>query len=141
MKTLQKTLLTILGLFSLLTVHAQTNTARWTRNENTRFLRPQFTAFAAVETGKTVSLNWATSAEKNSSHFIVERSLDGVDFDSVGAVTALGRFDLPTSYEFIDLQPAADSKYYRVLIVDLDGTQSYGRVYKVAPPKELSALR
>jgi hypothetical protein len=139
MKTLQQTLLTILGLFSLLTVHAQSSTARWTRNENT--LRPQFTAFTAVETSKTVSLNWATSAEKNSSHFIVERSRDGVQFDSIGAVTALGRFELPTSYEFIDLEPVAGSKYYRVLIVELDGRQSYGQVYKAAPIKELSALR
>ena len=136
MKTLHQSLLTLLGLLSLLTTDAQTAAARWTRNENTSLLRPQLTAFTAVETGNTVSLNWATSAEKNSSYFIVESSRDGIKFDSVGAVTALGRFDLPTSYEFTDLQPVVASKFYRLRIVDLDGTQENWKVFKVAPSKE-----
>ena len=138
MKTLLLSLLTIPGLFSLMTATTQTGTARL--NENTT-LRPQLTAFSAVETSKTVSLNWATSSEKNSSHFIVERSGNGLQFDSVGAVTALGRFDLPTSYEFSDLQPVDGSKYYRLRIVNLDGTQNYWSVVKAEPLKVLSASR
>ena len=121
-----------------MTANTQTGTARL--NENTT-LRPQLTAFSAVETSKTVSLNWATSSEKNSSHFIVERSGNGIQFDSVGAVTALGRFDLPTSYEFSDLQPVDGSKYYRLQIVNLDGTRNYWNIVKAEPLKVLSASR
>ena len=134
-------MLTFLAIFCLLNAHAQSGNARWTRNSGTPDLRPQLTAFTAVETSKTVSLNWSTSSEKSSSYFIVERSRDGVQFDSVGAVTALGRFDLPTAYEFVDLMPVAHSKYYRLRIVELDGTQDYWKVYKVASVRELSESR
>jgi hypothetical protein len=133
--------LTVLSICCLLAANAQNGTARWTRIENVPVLRPQLTAFRAIETSKTISLNWSTSSEKNSSYFIVERSRNGVAFDSVGAVTALGRFDLPTSYEFIDLQPLAGNRYYRLRIVELDGTQVYGKVYKVTSGKEISEPR
>jgi hypothetical protein len=133
--------LTVLSICCLLAGNAQNGTARWTRNSGTPDLRPQLKSFTAVETSKTVSLNWSTSSEKNSSHFIVERSRDGLQFDSVGAVTALGRFDLPTTYEFVDLTPVAGCKYYRVRIVDLDGTEEYGKAYKVASVQEMAISR
>ena len=50
-------------------------------------------------------LSWATASEKNSSHFMVERSIDGWSaFRAVGRVAAHGSSSSPQAYQLRDKQ-------------------------------------
>lgn len=76
-----------------------------------------------------VQLNWATGSEKDSDHFIVERSSDGLShFQPIGAVDAVGNSLRRTDYGFRDEQPEQGVNYYRLRQVDSDGTTTLSNV-------------
>ncbi|TAF94075.1 MAG: hypothetical protein EAZ47_04805 [Bacteroidetes bacterium] len=71
-------------------------------------------------------LQWQVANETNFSHYTVEKSINGTQFSSVGAVKATGA----TSYEFNDASLKA-SQYYRLKLVDKDGSFRYSSVVLV----------
>ena len=74
--------------------------------------------------GKDVRLNWRTAAEINTSHFIVERSFDGVNFSLIPAgsrVGAAGNSNAQRNYYGDDLNVTNEIVYYRVKLYDKDG--------------------
>ncbi|RYY55080.1 MAG: T9SS type A sorting domain-containing protein [Chitinophagaceae bacterium] len=68
-----------------------------------------------------VLLTWETSSEDNNSHFEVERSTDGRNYQSVGRVEGKGSRDLGANYSFTDQLPGSEITYYRLKQFDLDG--------------------
>ena len=78
-----------------------------------------------------VHLNWQTSQEINTSHFIIERSLDGNIFSSIGRVSASGNSSASISYSFADLQPIQGKNFYRLKMVDQDGKFTYSNVIAI----------
>ena len=80
---------------------------------------------------KVVDLSWTTSTEHNNSHFVVERSANGIDFTAIGSVAAMGERTIPTNYRFTDQDPIKGLNYYRVHQVDHDGTQDPSNVVDV----------
>ncbi|MFT3912151.1 MAG: T9SS type A sorting domain-containing protein [Ferruginibacter sp.] len=90
--------------------------------------------FDAIAKRPDVLCNWKTMQEQNSSHFIVERSYDAVHFNEAGKVNAKGNSALPTGYNFIDKNACLSGAaylYYRLKIVDVDGTYKYSSTVKV----------
>ena len=83
----------------------------------------------AVAKNKNVLINWQTTTELNSSHFIIQNSTDGNSFTDIGNVKALGSG--ANSYEFTDNNPAKGINYYRLQSVDKDGIGSYSKVVSV----------
>lgn len=81
------------------------------------------------EDGK-VLLNWATASETNNSGFTVERSADGIEFESLGFVKGNGNSNRTLNYAFEDRNPLAVN-YYRLAQSDFDGTIHYSEVIKV----------
>lgn len=75
-----------------------------------------------------VHLSWATGSEKNSDHFVVERSVDANDFIPIGAVPAAGFSSRRIDYSFVDQAPLPGTNYYRLQIVDQDGQTSLSNV-------------
>ena len=61
-----------------------------------------------------MDLTWATASEKNSSHFIGERSSDNLDFVSIGRVAAANNSQYRIDYAFTDPQPMGGVNYYRL---------------------------
>ncbi|HKH62098.1 MAG TPA: T9SS type A sorting domain-containing protein [Flavitalea sp.] len=88
------------------------------------FLPVQLTSFTAkgLKNDKVV-LNWNTSQEKNSSHFTIEKSLDGKEFSDAGIVFSMGNSEQPQQYSFTDKLRAGEKGiiYYRLKMVDIDG--------------------
>ena len=72
------------------------------------------------QAGKTM-LNWQTSCESNSSHFLIERSSDGMNYKSVARVEGAGNCSTSTRYNTIDENPVSGNNYYRLVAVDFDG--------------------
>jgi hypothetical protein len=70
-------------------------------------------------------LTWATGSESNSSHFIVERSTDGVNFINIGSIVAAGNTSQQRNYSLTDNKIPVGRLYYRLLQVDADGKTKY----------------
>lgn len=80
---------------------------------------------------KAVKLEWATASERNSSHFEVERSTNGLAFERIGLVLSNNFSSQRINYSFLDDQPLAGTSYYRLRQVDLDGAFAYSKVVTV----------
>lgn len=78
-----------------------------------------------------VQCDWQTSAETNTSHFIVQRSKEGSSFTDIGRVNAAGNSSRPVSYRFTDGAPGSGTTYYRLKMVDKDGAYTYSNVQLV----------
>lgn len=101
----------------------------------------QFTQLKARKQGETVVLDWGTVTEQNSSHFIVERSADGVGFNTpVGQVKAAGNSNTLKAYSLVDASPIRGWNYYRVKQVDADGKSGYSNTAAVNFDKDGSLL-
>lgn len=102
--------------------------------EVTATLPVSLLTFKAMKSeGSAVQLTWATSSEMNSSYFGVERSLDGRQFSEIGRVVAGKASETPRSYSFEDQAAGLSSVcYYRLRMVDLDGSFSYSRLVSVS---------
>lgn len=80
--------------------------------------------FNAICNGNSPLLTWYTSSETNNSHFIVERSVNGSDFESIAKVMGAGNSNKIIKYQFIDNDVKninTNDLYYRLKQFDLDG--------------------
>lgn len=85
----------------------------------------QLTGLNGNYSGGVAHLNWSTKQEVNSSHFEIERSTDGVNFNNIGKVYAKGNSNQEVTYKFDDIKVAAGINYYRLRMVDKDGRFEY----------------
>jgi len=73
-------------------------------------------------------LNWQTSNEINTKLFIIEQSLDGIKFDSIGYTLAINKEHKNTSYKYLIPEITDERSYYRLKILDFDGYTDYTNV-------------
>ncbi len=78
-----------------------------------------------------VILNWSTAVEVNNNKFIVERSTDLYNWQSIGEVAGAGNFNSIVNYSFTDYAPLNGITYYRLRQVDTDGTYAYSNAIVV----------
>ena len=77
---------------------------------------------------QTALLKWETASEINSDHFDIQRSSDGKNWGALGVVAASGDKVTESRYSFIDQTPFNGENFYRLKMVDKDGTFSYSRI-------------
>lgn len=80
-----------------------------------------FGSFTAQKVNNTALLKWTTVTEQNLDRFVVERTVDGVNYSEVGSVKAAGNSTLQKSYSFTDVKPVKGSNIYRIRMVDYNG--------------------
>ena len=99
----------------------------------------ELTAFTGRWASGAAELNWATASEKNSSHFVVERSVGGdAAFQTVGQVAAAGNSSSAKTYQLRDAEAGTlgvPVLYYRLRQVDIDGKQAFSPVISIAVGK------
>ncbi len=88
----------------------------------------ELTHFSGFQEGGENHLIWETAAEINSAYFELERSRDGITFQPFAWVAAAGHSIEPNSYTVIDRFPFAGSNYYRLRMVDRDGSYAYSSI-------------
>ncbi|MFZ1370224.1 MAG: GEVED domain-containing protein [Ferruginibacter sp.] len=74
-----------------------------------------------------VLVSWTTKSEQNSARFDIERSDDGTNFIKIGQVLAAGFSTNLRSYLYTDMNAAKSLLFYRLKMVDADGS------YKLSP--------
>jgi hypothetical protein len=83
---------------------------------------------ATLNSDKTITLDWNTAQESNSSHITIQRSADGENWDDLGTVQAKGNSAITTAYSFIDEHPLSGNNFYRLQLVDIDNSFTYSVV-------------
>ena len=86
--------------------------------------------FAVARSGK-VLLQWSTENEINSSHFEVERSNDGRNFEAIGIVNANGNSNTMLDYQLLDNFPENGINYYRLKMISKGGQYYYSKTISV----------
>jgi hypothetical protein len=97
----------------------------------------KLTGFTARLVGNSVKLQWQTSLEQNASHFNIQRSVDGLSFQTIGKVTAAGNSNTTNIYSYVDetiTALPADKLYYRLEQMDQDNKREYSPVAAVDVP-------
>jgi hypothetical protein len=93
--------------------------------------------FTVSKKSNGTQLNWETISEQNSSHFEIEKSTDGNQYTKLGQVSAKGNSTDRQVYSWLDPVPATGTVFYRLKLVDLDGTAMYSRVVVLKNMNEL----
>lgn len=83
---------------------------------------------AAVAGTEGIDVVWSTGSEINSERFEVERSADAINWTRIGTLPAQGPSVTTTAYSFLDRAPAKGTNYYRLFMVDNDGSAEHSRV-------------
>jgi trimeric autotransporter adhesin len=81
--------------------------------------------FTVQKKGKIAVLDFKTYTEQNNKGFEIERSNDGIRFDSLDFVFAKPNASNGAEYTFTDNNPFTGKNYYRLKQIDLDGKFLY----------------
>lgn len=84
--------------------------------------------FLARKQENAALLSWQTAAESNSGRFDVEHTRDGSNWQKIGSIASAGQSDTLRSYRYVHHAPSAGINYYRLKMVDLDGTFGYSEI-------------
>lgn len=87
----------------------------------------QLISFDGSYKNKQVELNWTSAADFGASYFDIERSANGVDFKKIGKVEAQPNSNQTNNYTFIDKEPISTEFYYRLKMVEEDGSFEYSK--------------
>jgi hypothetical protein len=89
-------------------------------------------AFDVTAEGKTAALlTWSTASEVNSDHFEIEKSYTGKDWQKIGGIPAKNLSSEKVDYSFVDQNPGSNVMYYRLKMVDSDGSYAYSRIQSI----------
>jgi hypothetical protein len=95
-------------------------------------------SFTGIPNGKDIVLQWSTAREMDVRHFELERSVDGAIFTFINRTNALnGNIQ---QYQYTDHPPASVLYYYRLKLVDKDGSFSYSKVIAVKPGAGINVI-
>jgi hypothetical protein len=96
-------------------------------------------SFTASAINNKAVLNWKTSNEVNSSHYVVEKSINGSSYKAIGEVASKNSAT-GASYTFTDNTSLLTTQYYRLKMVDKDGSFKYSAVVSLLG-KETTSLK
>ncbi|MEQ8583844.1 MAG: T9SS type A sorting domain-containing protein [Marinoscillum sp.] len=78
--------------------------------------------FSAKAANDGISLTWETASEINNDYFILNRSVDKVNFSPIATIKGHGTSKEFHSYQYFDLLKTSGTYYYRLDQKDFDGT-------------------
>ncbi len=124
-------------------VNVGSNTLTWTNIEsfseftgigNGTPLPIELLSFSAALQQQDVFLKWITASEKNNDYFTLERSWNGLDFETINQQKGAGNSSFNLSYFYTDVAVAesGNSKaYYRLKQTDFNGQFSFSKTVVV----------
>jgi len=87
--------------------------------------------FNAAPEGEDVRLEWVTASERNNAYFTIERSTDGIAFESLMDVPGAMNSASILNYTELDRNPYSGLSYYRLRQTDVDGNTAYSNVVAI----------
>lgn len=120
----------VYGPWRYLPIYAQSS---YTIHPNPESLPVSLISFDAHVMEKTnVMLEWATATEEKSDRFDIQSSTDAKKWKTIGSQKSHENAQTRNQYSFLDTLTNADQKrYYRLKMIDLDGTFTYSSIEAV----------
>lgn len=87
--------------------------------------------FKAIINNNLVEINWTTLTELNNDFFTIERSIDGLTFESIKTINGAGNSLSVINYVAVDEKPFTGTSYYRLKQTDFNGSYSYSNIESV----------
>ncbi len=82
----------------------------------------------ALQSDKTVMLNWVVSQQVNNKGYEIEHSHDGKNWEAIGFKDDINSENASVTYSFTDANPFSGKNYYRIRQEDLNGNSSYSSI-------------
>ncbi len=92
------------------------------------YLPVELLAFEVEAGAEGVMVIWRTGSEAGARAFVVERGREADAFTTVGEIPADGHEAGPHDYRFFDPEPLEGLSYYRLRMIDDDGSDELGPV-------------
>ena len=86
----------------------------------------ELTSFTGKAVYKTSELKWTSEAEIDLGSYELQRSRDGISFSMIAIVFA--KNGLKNNYSYTDIHPDDGSNFYRLKMIEKDGTYNYSNV-------------
>lgn len=100
----------------------------WVLVDRTMLLPVELLDMNVICNGVKNTIKWSTASETNNSHFLVERSTDGLNFSEIAQIQGAGNSSSQINYTYHDNDDVDGLVYYRLKQVDFDGEYSYSDV-------------
>jgi len=91
----------------------------------------QLLSLTGVCAMQSTVLNWSTAMETNNKSFTVQRSDDGRNWQAIGVIDGAGSSSALHTYSLTDKLPRKSISYYRLLLTNFDGQNTYSIVITV----------
>lgn len=95
----------------------------------------QIISFTGRNDQRNNILEWQTSSEVSNAYFEIQRSIDGIHFESLGDVVGEGNSSIIKNYSFVDDRFVANTNYYRLKQFDIDNKFQYSKVATITSHK------
>lgn len=86
-------------------------------------------------------LQWTTASEINNDYFIVEKSIEGLNFEAIGKVSGNGNSVNLINYKFLDQNTESQVVYYRLKQVDFNGEFEYSPIITFSNKQNLKVIQ
>ena len=92
-----------------------------------------FLQFSAVQRAHAIDLDWRIITSGQISHFEVERSENGNNFNKIGVVSSFVPQNRAARFTYQDADPDVNSNiiYYRIKVISKDGVSKYSNILTV----------
>ena len=84
-----------------------------------------WTGFDITSKSNSCILNWTTGNETSNAYFTIERSSDGIHYQTIDTIKGAGNSINTSNYTYTDPSPLSGTSYYRIGQHDINGNSSY----------------
>ena len=85
-------------------------------------------SFTCKALGNGTSIEWVAANEIRFDRYELEKSFNGKDFYNIATIKGTATAGRQATYQYIDAAPLAAKQYYRLAMVDKDGTKRYSQI-------------
>jgi Tfp pilus assembly protein PilX len=124
---------TLIAYNGAITCSASANVVLTTTGCN--LLAIELASITAERNDNTVNVNWGTYSETDNILFEIQRSFDGINFESIKKIKGSGNSSQKLNYTIIDENPSKGSNYYRLKSIDKNEKATFSKIVSVDPIK------
>ncbi|WP_158281256.1 T9SS type A sorting domain-containing protein [Dyadobacter jejuensis] len=95
---------------------------------------------ATKQKNEPTFLEWTTAEEELSKEFQIERSSNATDWSTIGVVPTTNQGVSLAEYQYYDYENVGGTTYYRLKILDIDGSYAYSRIRSVTDGPSVNKL-
>lgn len=95
---------------------------------NASILPVELTKFTGYIIGETIQLTWETASEQNHQRFEIQRSQNGLTWQTIGSTIENGDSSSEKRYQFGDTKPNNGLNYYRLVSISTKGEKEFSKI-------------